>query len=58
MKREMTYLKRTNGLFTIGKRLIEWLEMTCLPPVNDLFSSHQGYFRLGSERWQVPRIDR
>ena len=23
MKREMTCLKRTNGLFTIGKRLIE-----------------------------------
>ena len=43
MKREMTCLKRTNGLFTIGKRLIERLEMTylalvndLLPPVNDL----------------------
>ena len=58
MKREMTYLKRTNGLFMIGKRLIERLEMTYLPPVNDLFTSHQGYFRLGSERWQVPRIYR
>ena len=30
MKREMTCLKRTNGLFTIGKRLIERLEMTYL----------------------------
>ena len=30
MKREMTCLKRTNGLFTMGKRLIERLEMTCL----------------------------
>ena len=39
MIREMTYLKRTNGLFTIGKRLIERLEMTCLPPVNDLFTT-------------------
>ena len=39
MKREMTCLKRTNGLLTIGKRLIERLEMTCLPPVNDLFSN-------------------
>ena len=35
----MTCLKRTNGLFTIGKRLIERLEMTCLPPGNDLFSN-------------------
>ena len=24
--------------------------MTCLPTLNDLFTSHQGYFRLGSER--------
>ena len=32
--------------------------MTCLELVNDLFTSHQGYFRLGSERWQVPRIYR
>ena len=39
MKREMTYLKRTNGLFTIGKRLIERLEMTCLATLNDLFAS-------------------
>ena len=46
MKREMTYLKRTNGLFMIGKRLIERLKMTylalvndLLPPVNDLFSN-------------------
>ena len=38
MKREMTCLKGTNGLFTIGKRLIERLEMTCLPPGNDLFN--------------------
>ena len=44
----MTCLKRTNGLFTIGKRLIERLEMTYLALVNDLFTSHQGYFRLGS----------
>ena len=58
MKREMTCLKRTNGLFTIGKRLVERLEMTYLALVNDLFTSHQGYFRLGSERWQVPRIYR
>ena len=33
----MTCLKRTNGLFTIGKRLIERLEMTYLALVNDLF---------------------
>lgn len=39
MKREMTCLKRTNGLFTIGKRLIERLEMTYLALVNDLFTS-------------------
>ena len=39
MKSEMTCLKRTNGLFTIRKRLIESLEMTCLEPVNDLFTS-------------------
>ena len=58
MKREMTCLKRTNDLFTIGKRLIERLEMTYLALVNDLFTSHQGYFRLGSERRQVPRIYR
>lgn len=32
--------------------------MTCLATLNDLFTSHQGYFRLGSERWQVPRIYR
>ena len=76
----MTCLKRTNGLFTIGKRLIErlemtylalvndlfmelkWLvyhlEMTCLATLKDLLTSHQGYFRLGLERWQVPRIYR
>ena len=35
----MTCLKRTNGLFTIGKRLIERLEMTYLALVNDLFSN-------------------
>lgn len=39
MKREMTCLKGTNGLFTIRKRLIERLEMTCLALVNDLFMS-------------------
>ena len=39
MKREMTYLKRTNGLFMIGKRLIERLEMTYLALVNDLFTT-------------------
>lgn len=39
MKREMTCLKRTNGLFTIGKRLIERLEMTYLALVNDLFTN-------------------
>ncbi len=39
MKREMTCLKRTNDLFTIGKRLIERLKMTYLPPVNDLFTT-------------------
>ena len=46
MKREMTCLKRTNGLFMIGKRLIDYfqlkterLEMTCLAPVNDLFAN-------------------
>lgn len=39
MKREMTCLKRTNDLFTIGKRLIEKLEMTYLALVNDLFST-------------------
>ena len=38
MKREMTCLKRTNGLFTIGKR--HWrLEMTYLALVNDLFTT-------------------
>ena len=44
MKREMTCLKRTNGLFMIGKRLIDYfqlkterLEMTYLALVNDLF---------------------
>ena len=36
MKREMTYLKRTNGLFTIGKRLIKRLEMTYLAHENEL----------------------
>ena len=41
MKSEMTCLKRTNGLFTIGKRLIERLEMTCLAPINDLFSTRK-----------------
>ena len=35
----MTCLKRTNGLFTIGKRLIERLEMTYLALVNDLFTT-------------------
>ena len=39
MKREMTCLKRTNGLFTMGKRLIERLEMTCLATLNELFAS-------------------
>lgn len=39
MKREMTYLKRTNDLFTIRKRLIERLEMTYLALVNDLFTT-------------------
>ena len=47
MKREMTCLKRTNGLFTIGKRLIERLEMTYLALVNDLFTSHQGLLPVG-----------
>lgn len=32
--------------------------MTCLETLNDLFTSHQGYFRFGLERWQVPRIYR
>ena len=41
MKTEMTCLKRTNGLFTMRKRLIERLEMTCLLPVNDLFSTRK-----------------
>ena len=39
MKREMTCLKRTNGLFTIEKLLIERLEMTYLALVNDLFTT-------------------
>lgn len=39
MKREMTCLKRTNDLFTMGKQLIERLEMTYLALVNDLFMS-------------------
>ena len=46
MKKEMTCLKRTNDLFertndlfTIRKRLIERLEMTYLPLVNDLFTT-------------------
>lgn len=39
MKREMTCLKRTNGLFTIAKRLIERLKMTYLALVNDLFTT-------------------
>lgn len=39
MKREMTCLKRTNGLFTIRKQLIERLEMTYLALVNDLFTT-------------------
>ena len=39
VKREMTYLKRTNGLFTIGKRLIERFEMTYLALVNDLITT-------------------
>lgn len=39
MKREMTCLKRTNDLFTIGKRLIVKLEMTYLALVNDLFTT-------------------
>ena len=39
MKREMTYLKRTNGLFMIGKRLIERLKMTYLALVNNLFTT-------------------
>ena len=38
MKREMTCLKRTNDI-TIGKRLIERLEMTYLALVNDLFTT-------------------
>ena len=36
MKREMTCLKRTNDLFTIGKRLIERLKMTYLALENEL----------------------
>ncbi len=39
MKREMICLKRTNDLFTIGKRLIERLEMSYLALVNDLFTT-------------------
>jgi hypothetical protein len=39
MKREMTCLKRTNDLFTIGKRLIERFEMSYLAFVNDLFTT-------------------
>ena len=39
MKREMTCLKRTNGLFKLWKRLIERLEMTYLALVNDLFTT-------------------
>ncbi len=39
MKREMTCLKRTNDLFTIGKRLDERLKMTCLASVNKSLST-------------------
>ena len=39
MKKEMTCLKRTNDLFTIGKRLIERLEMSYLALVKDLFTT-------------------
>ena len=39
MKREMTCLKRTSDLFTMGKRLTERLEMTYLALVNDLITT-------------------
>ena len=50
VKREMTYLKRTNGLFTIGKRLIERFEMTYLALVNDLISKRLRVYTLHNKK--------